>query len=88
MQGVEKVLKKSRARFRLGVIMDPDGDRIRHADAKMQIPMNYFGAMAFHYLHVHKGIQGIAVKSVGTSNLLNAIAGKLAIPVKETKGRI
>ena len=85
MQGVEKVLKKSRARFCLGVIMDPDGDRIRHADAKMQIPMNYFGAMAFHYLHVHKGIQGIAVKSVGTSNLLNAIAGKLAIPVKETK---
>ncbi|MDO9289559.1 MAG: phosphomannomutase [Thermodesulfovibrionales bacterium] len=85
MQGVEKVLKESRARFRLGVIMDPDGDRIRHADAKMQIPMNYFGAMAFHYLHVHKGIQGIGVKSVGTSNLLNAIAGKLEIPVKETK---
>ncbi|KAF0143658.1 MAG: phosphomannomutase [Nitrospirae bacterium] len=85
MQGVEKALKESRAGFRLGVIMDPDGDRIRFADAKMQIPMNYFGAMAFHFLHVHKGIQGIGVKSVGTSNLLNAIAGKLEIPVKETR---
>ena len=85
MQGVEKILRESRAKFRLGIIMDPDGDRIRFADAKMQIPMNYFGAMAFHFLHVHKGIQGIGVKSVGTSNLLNAIAGKLGIPVKETR---
>lgn len=85
MQGVEKVLKESKARFRLGVIMDPDGDRIRYADSSMQIPMNYFGAMAFHFLHVHKGISGVGVKSVGTSNLLNAIAEKLGIPVKETK---
>jgi len=30
MHGVEKVLRESRANFRLGVIMDPDGDRIRH----------------------------------------------------------
>ncbi|TAL24692.1 MAG: phosphomannomutase [Nitrospirae bacterium] len=85
MQGVEKILRESRAKFRLGVIMDPDGDRIRYADANMQIPMNYFGAMAFHFLHVHKGIQGIGVKSVGTSNLLNAIAEKFGIPVMETK---
>lgn len=85
MQGVEKVLKESNAKFKLGVIMDPDGDRIRHTDSVMQIPMNYFGAMAFHFLHVHKGINGIAVKSVGTSNLVNAIAEKLGMPVKETK---
>lgn len=85
MQGVEKVLRESRAGFRLGVIMDPDGDRIRHADAFMQIPMNYFGAMAFHFLRVYKGISGVAVKSVGTSNLLNAIAEKLGTPVRETK---
>ena len=85
MQGVEKVLKESKARFRLGVIMDPDGDRIRYADSSMQIPMNYFGAMAFHFLHVHKGISGVGVRSVGTSNLLNAIAEKLGIPVRETK---
>jgi len=85
MQGVEKALKESNAKFRMGVIMDPDGDRIRYADANMQIPMNYFGAMAFHFLHVHKGISGAAVKSAGTSNLLNAIAGKFGMPVIETK---
>ncbi len=85
MQGVERELRKSNARFRLGVIIDPDGDRIRHADASMQIPMNYFGAMAFYFLHVYKKISGIGVKSVGTSNLLNAIAGKLGIHVEETK---
>ena len=39
----------------MGVIIDPDGDRIRHADENMQIPMNYFGAMAFHFLSVYKG---------------------------------
>lgn len=85
MAGVEKVLRKSNARFRLGVIMDPDGDRIRFADKSMQIPMNYFGAMAFHFLYVHKKFKGIAVKSVGTSNLVNAIAEKLVVPVRETR---
>lgn len=85
MQGVERVLRESNARFRMGVIIDPDGDRIRHADANMQIPMNYFGAMAFHFLSVYKGIKGIGVKSVGTSNLVNAIAKKLGTGVRETK---
>jgi len=85
MHGVEKVLKESRANFRLGVIMDPDGDRIRYADSTMQIPMNYFGAMAFHFLYVHKGFKGVGVKSVGSSNLLNAIAGKLGVTIRETK---
>jgi len=85
MQDVEKVLKKSSAKFRLGVIIDPDGDRIRYADGEMQIPMNYFGAMAFHFLHIYKGIGGIVVKSAGTSDFVNAIAEKLNIPVRETK---
>jgi phosphomannomutase len=47
--------------------------------------MNYFGAMALHFLHVHKNISGVVAKSVGTSNLVTAIAGKLGIPVRETK---
>ena len=85
MRGVEKVLKKSNARFKIGVFMDPDGDRIRYADGSMQIPMNYFGAMAFHFLHVYKGISGVVAKSVGTSNFVNAIAEKLGVIVKETK---
>ncbi|MBI5056863.1 MAG: phosphomannomutase [Nitrospirae bacterium] len=85
MAGIEKVMKESPAKFKLGVILDPDGDRIRHADAKMKIPMNYFGAMALHFLHVHKGFPGVAVKSVGTSNLVNAVTKKLGIPLRETK---
>ena len=85
MKGVIETLNNSGAKFRLGVILDPDGDRIRHADNNMLIPMNYFGAMTFHFLHVHKGFNGVVVKSVGTSNLVNAIAEKENIPVRETK---
>jgi phosphomannomutase len=85
MAGVEKVLKAGEAKFRLGVIMDPDGDRVRFSDGTMQIPMNYFGAMALHFLHVHKGFDGVVAKSVGTSNFVNAIAAQLGLPVKETK---
>jgi len=85
MKGVEKVLVESNASFKIGVIMDPDGDRIRFTDGRMQIPMNYFGAMALHFLHAHKGFNGVAVKSVGTSNLVNAISEKLNLPVRETK---
>jgi phosphomannomutase len=84
MAAVEAVLRKSPSRLKLGVIMDPDGDRIRYADGSMQIPMNYFGGMALHFLHVHKGIQGVVAKSVGTSNFVNAVAEGLDIPVKET----
>ena len=69
----------------MGVIIDPDGDRIRHADENMQIPMNYFGAMAFHFLSVYKGIKGIGVKSVGTSNPVNAIAKNSAQGVRRQK---
>jgi phosphomannomutase len=85
MSGVQEVIQKSDSKFRLGVIMDPDGDRIRFADHDIQIPMNYFGAMALHFLHVHKGIKGIVAKSVGTSNFVKAIAEKHNIPIKETK---
>jgi phosphomannomutase len=85
MHGVEKVLNEGAAGLKLGVIMDPDGDRIRYSDGSMQIPMNYFGAMALHFLYVHKGIRGIVAKSAGTSNFVNAIAEKLGIPVRETK---
>lgn len=85
MAGVMEVLKRSAAKFKLGAIMDPDGDRIRHADGHAQIPMNYFGAMAFHYLYNYRNIRGIVAKSVGTSNLVNAIAEKLGVTVRETK---
>jgi phosphomannomutase len=85
MAGVEITLKGSVSMLKLGVILDPDGDRIRFSDGNVQIPMNYFGAMALHFLCVHKGISGVAVKSVGTSNLVNAIAERLGVSVIETK---
>jgi phosphomannomutase len=85
MAGVEKILAESSAALKLGVIMDPDGDRIRFSDGTTQIAMNYFGAMALHFLHVHKKFNGVVVKSVGTSNCVNAVAEKLGIPIRETK---
>lgn len=85
MEGVERVLRESGAKMKIGVIMDPDGDRIRFSDGSMQISMNYFGAMALHFLYTYKGIRGVVVKSVATSNFVNAIAGMLAIPIRETK---
>jgi phosphomannomutase len=85
MAGVEEVLHRAETPLKLGVIMDPDGDRIRFTDGSVQIPMNYFGAMALHFLHVHKGIGGVVAKSVGTSNFVNAIAGRLGVPVHETR---
>lgn len=85
MKGLEDMLGRTGAKYKLGVILDPDGDRIRHTDGKMTITMNYFGAMALHFLHVHKGFSGVIAKSVGTSNLVNAIADKINIPLKETQ---
>ncbi len=85
MAGIESSFRESNARFKLGIIMDPDGDRIRYADGNIQIPMNYFGAMALHFLYTHKGFRGVVAKSVGTSNFVNAIAEKLGVPIKETK---
>lgn len=85
MERVVRLLKESTGQFKIGVIMDPDGDRIRFADHRMQIPMNYFGAMALHFLHKYKGVEGVVVKSVGTSNFVNAIAYREGIPVRETK---
>ncbi len=84
MKVLTEKLAESTCKFKLGVILDPDGDRIRHADDNMIIAMNYFGAMALHFLHVHKGFNGVVAKSVGTSNLVNAIAEKLDLPIKET----
>ncbi len=76
-------LKKDSLGF--AAIIDPDSDRVRFADLKRQIPMNYFGAMAFHYLYNYKGLRGVVAKSVGTSNFVNAIAEAVGVEVVETK---
>ncbi|KXK33010.1 MAG: phosphoglucomutase/phosphomannomutase [Candidatus Brocadia sinica] len=84
MKLVMEVLGEKKNRFKLGAIMDPDGDRIRFTDGETDITMNHFGAMALHFLHTYKHIPGVLVKSVATSNFGNAIAGKLGVPIKET----
>lgn len=81
---VTNELKKSSAQYKLGVIIDPDGDRVRFTDGDVEVAMNYFGAIALHYLHKYKGFSGVVAKSVATSNFANAVAEKLGIPIKET----
>lgn len=85
MSIVTEELKSSDSKYKLGVIMDPDGDRIRFTDGEVEIAMNYFGAMALHFLNKHKNIKGILVKSVATSNFANAIAEKMGIVINETQ---
>jgi phosphomannomutase len=70
--------------LKLGAIFDPDGDRIRFYDGDREVPMNAFGALAFHYMVVYKKAQGVVAKSVATSNFVNLIAQKLGVPVAET----
>jgi len=83
MKDILSALAVSKASFRLGALMDPDGDRIRLTDGVRDITMNHFGAMVLHYLHVYKNIGGVLVKSVATSNFGNAIAEGLGIALRE-----
>jgi phosphomannomutase len=83
MQGVFDLLRSRKESFRLGCIIDPDGDRIRFTDGKVEISMNQFGAMAYHFLHEFKGKRGIVAKTVATSNFANQIAAALGEEVFE-----
>jgi len=74
MQQVMTTLRQRPEPLKLGVIIDPDADRIRFTDGTVEIDMNLFGAMAFHYLHEKKGKHGLVAKTVATSNFANAIA--------------
>ena len=58
MQAVIKTLGERKEKFKLGAIIDPDGDRIRFTDGTTEISMNQFGAMAYHFLHEVKGRKG------------------------------
>jgi phosphomannomutase len=60
--------------LKVGAIIDPDGDRIRFTDGAVEISMNQFGAMAYHFLHEVKGKRGMVAKTVATSNLANCLA--------------
>ncbi|MFC1478855.1 phosphomannomutase [Candidatus Margulisiibacteriota bacterium] len=77
-------MKKYDTPLKLGVIIDPDGDRVRFMDGDTDIDMNAFGAIAFHYLVTYIGLHGGIAKSVATSNMVNVIANKMAKPIFET----
>ncbi len=83
MAQVVHVLQKRSEKFKIGAIIDPDGDRIRFTDGNREISMNQFGAMAYHFLHEHKGKVGLVAKTVATSNLANSVAHALGEKVFE-----
>ena len=85
MQPTMAALKAASQPLKLGAIIDPDGDRIRFTDGETEISMNQFGAMAYHYLHEHKGKRGMVAKTVATSNLANAVAAGLGEEVFEPR---
>jgi phosphomannomutase len=74
LRGLTEILGQRQERLKLGVIFDPDGDRIRFTDGITEINMNYFGPMAYHFLHEKHHMQGLVAKSVATSNLANKLA--------------
>ena len=85
MQGVVKALKGRPERLKLGAIIDPDGDRIRFTDGSVEISMNQFGAMSYHFLHEIKGKKGMVAKTVATSNMANNLAKAFGEEVFEPK---
>lgn len=85
MQPVMRTLAARNEPLKIGAIIDPDGDRIRFTDGQVEISMNQFGAMAYHFLHETKKKRGMVAKTVASSNLANALAHSLGEEVFEPK---
>jgi phosphomannomutase len=85
MKSVMDILASRSEPFKLGAVIDPDGDRVRMTDGTVEIDMNLFGAMAYHFLHVHKGLPGMVAKTVATSNFANQLAEDFGEEVFESK---
>ncbi|WP_319587995.1 phosphoglucomutase [uncultured Desulfobulbus sp.] len=85
MQPVIAALAARPEPLKIGAIIDPDGDRIRFTDGTIEISMNQFGAMAYHFLHEIKGKRGMVAKTVASSNFANALATQLGEEVFEPK---
>ncbi len=85
MQLTMRTLAARNEPLKIGAIIDPDGDRIRFTDGDIEISMNQFGAMAYHFLHEIKGKRGMVAKTVASSNLANALARQLGEETFEPK---
>lgn len=85
MQTITSILAARPEKLKLGVIIDPDADRIRFTDSITEIDMNFFGAMAYHYLHEHKKKKGLVAKTVATSNFVNSLAHSFQEEIFESR---
>ena len=85
MKKVTDTLKARPEKFKIGAIIDPDGDRIRFTDGANDLSMNHFGGMAYHFLHETKKKKGMVAKTVATSNFANGIAAAFGEEVFEPK---
>jgi len=85
MRPVMNALAARSEPLRLGAVIDPDGDRIRMTDGTVEIDMNLFGAMAYHFLHEEKKLSGLVAKTVATSNFANQLAHDFGEEVFESR---
>jgi phosphomannomutase len=76
-------LRRAGRRLNLAVALDPDADRIRFADAHLDIDMNRFGAIGFANL-LRRGLKGGLATSVPSSGFAAEIARKRGCRVFET----
>ncbi len=85
MNLIKEALGIQKNPLKLGMIMDPDGDRVQFYDGESAIAMNQFGAIAFHYLAKTQGFEGGIARSVATSSFVDKIAEALGRPIYETQ---
>ena len=85
MKPVMQALAARPEPLKIGAVVDPDGDRVRFTDGSIAIDMNLFGAMAYHFLHEHKGLAGMVAKTVATSNFANRLADDFGEETFESK---
>jgi phosphomannomutase len=85
MKPVMQALSTRSEPLKIGAVIDPDGDRVRFTDGRIEIDMNLFGAMAYHFLHEHKLLPGMVAKTVATSNFANRLAADFGEEVFESR---
>jgi phosphomannomutase len=76
-------LRKAGRKLNLAVALDPDADRIRFADAALDIDMNRFGSIGFANL-LRRGLKGGLATTVPSSGFAPEIARKRGLKVFET----
>ncbi len=76
-------LRKAGRKLNLAVALDPDADRIRFADARLDLDMNRFGAIGFANL-LRRGLKGGLATTVPSSGFAPEIARKRRARVFET----